>query len=287
VSPVTRCHLEIDSYTAADGHRLAVHIWETSAAPRAEVVFLHGISSHAGWYNRGNEQLAASGIQVHFLDRRGSGLNTENRGDIDRWQTWVSDVVVYLKQLRNDSAKPAVLCGISWGGKLAAAVARSHPELIGALGLICPGLYSPFEPGIVKRLVLRAPVMRRLQRRRIAIPLRDPALFTDNPPWQAFIANDPRTLRHITWRFAREDRVLSRYARHAAPHLSMPLLLMLAGRDRIIDNRRVRDFYDRASSANKTLVEYPEAGHTLEFEPDPQAYFNDLANWIVRAMSAI
>ncbi|MCI0335529.1 MAG: lysophospholipase [Planctomycetes bacterium] len=270
----------IEFYNAADGRRLAVRVWRTNESPRAQVVFLHGISSHGGWYVRGNESLAGAGFQVHFLDRRGSGLNTEDRGDVDHWQTWIDDVAIYLEQLGESQSKPVVLCGISWGGKLAVAVARRHPELTGALGLICPGLYSPFEPGIVKRLALAAPVTTRVQRRRVAIPLRDPELFTDNPPWRAFIASDPLTLREITWRFAREDRELSRYARESAPFLTQPLLLMLAGRDRIIDNRRVRDFFARVASENKSLIEYPSAAHTLEFEPDPQPYFNDLANWI-------
>jgi pimeloyl-ACP methyl ester carboxylesterase len=173
-----------------------------------------------------------------------------------------------------------VLCGISWGGKLAVAVARRHPQLVGTLGLICPGLYSPFEPGLVKRLVLRVPIIERLQRCRIKIPLRDPALFTGTRQWQDFIAADERTLRKITFRFAREDRRLTSYAREAAPSLQMPLLLMLVGRDRIIDNARVRGFYDQLPSVRKTLMEYPDATHTLEFEPDPQPYFKDLAKWI-------
>ena len=273
----------IESYTATNGRRLAVRVWDTNRTPWARVVFQHGISSHAGWYIRGSEHLSAAGIQVHFIDRRGSGLNTENRGDVDHWQTWIEDVAIYLQQISDAYSSPVLLCGISWGGKLAAAVARRHPELVGALGLICPGLYSPFEPGVIQRLALRAPVPRRIHCRRIAIPLRNSALFTDNPPWQRFIADDPATLRDITWRFAREDRALTRYARQAAPFLHMPILLMLAGCDRIIDNRRVRRFYTRVLSDNKTLIEYPEAAHTLEFEPDPQPYFNDLANWIGRA----
>jgi alpha-beta hydrolase superfamily lysophospholipase len=248
-------------------------------------VFLHGISSHAGWYARGNEELSAAGIEVHFLDRRGSGVDTQNRGDIDHWWTWIDDVATYLKQLRGVSADSVVLCGISWGGKLAAAVARRHPELVGGLGLICPGLYSPFEPGPVSRLALRMPLPRRMQCHRIAIPLRNPALFTDNPTWQAFIAEDASTLREITWRFAREDRTLTHYARQSAPFLKMPLLLMLAGRDQIIDNRRVVDFYERVPNGNKTIIEYPNAAHTLEFEPDPQPYFVELIGWL-RAISS-
>jgi len=269
---------QIAFYNAGDGRRLAVRAWEANPSPRARVVLLHGITSHSGWYNRSCEHLAGAGFDVHFLDRRGSGLNVDQPGDVDRWTTWIDDVARYLEPLRD--GQPIVLCGISWGGKLAAAVARRHPGLVQALALICPGLYSPHEPGWIKRAVLAGPAPRRLRNRRVRIPLDRPALFTDSPTWREFIAHDPLTLRQVTWRFAREDRQLTRYARQAAPYLHMPLLLMLAGRDRIVDNRRTRAFFSRTGPIRRTLIEYPNAAHTLEFEADPEPYIADLVNWI-------
>lgn len=272
----------IDFYRAADGRQLAMRVWPAMAPPRARVVVLHGITSHGGWYNRSCEHLAAAGFDVHFLDRRGSGLNVEEPGDVESWQTWLDDVRVYLEAGRD--VQPTVLCGISWGGKLAAAVARRDPALLRGLALICPGLYSPHEPGPLKRLALRAPAMRRLERRRLRIPLRPAALFTDSPLWREFIAQDPLTLREVTWRFAREDRLLTRFARQAAPFLRTPLLLVLAGRDRIVNNRRTRNFFFRTTTAQRTLLEYPNAAHTLEFESDPVPYFRDLTDWIGAAV---
>ena len=55
---------------------------------------------------------------------------------------------------------------------------------------------------------------------------------------------------------------------------------MLAGRDRIVDNDRTRAFVARLASADTTTIEYPEAHHTLEFEPDPGQYARDLISWI-------
>jgi alpha-beta hydrolase superfamily lysophospholipase len=270
---------KIDFYPAVDGRRLAVRVWNVSSPPLARIVFLHGITSHGGWYHRSCQHLAGRDFEVHFLDRRGSGLNADQPGDVDHWTTWIDDVAAYLEPLGREL--PVVLCGISWGSKLATAVARRHPGLLHALGLICPGLYSPHEPGILKRVALRAPVRARVrQRRRLEIPLRFPSLFTDSPEGRKFIAEDPLSLRRITWRFAREDRVLTRYARQAAPYLHMPLLLVLAGRDRIVDNRRTRSFFHRTGAVNRTLVEYPHAAHTLEFESDPEPYFADLTEWI-------
>jgi acylglycerol lipase len=297
----------IDYYRATDGRRLAARVWEaaghgeSSAAtgqPRPRVVFLHGITSHGGWYDRSCRYLAEAGFEVHFLDRRGSGLNLDcEPGDVDRHQTWLDDVEVYLEALariplpcREGSGEgsqvspprqaPPVLCGISWGGKLAVAVARHRPHLVKALGLLCPGLYSPHEPGLVGRTLLAMPKPARLMQRRVWIPLQDPALFTDSPRRRDYIADDPLSLRKVTVRFARADRRLTRFARRSAPFLRLPVLLMLSGYDRIVDNRRTRAFLGRVPSAHKTLIEYPNAAHTLEFERDPLPYFRDLADWV-------
>ena len=141
-------------------------------------------------------------------------------------------------------------------------------------------------PGLVKRAALAAPVPGWLQRRRVRIPLRRPELFTNGARWWEFNARDPLSLRSVTWRFAQQDRRLTRYARESAQFLRMPLLLMLAGQDRIVDNWRTRRFF-RQAAGYKTLVEYPGAAHTLEFEPDPGAYFADLTEWIGRVVAGV
>ena len=97
----------IEFYEAAHGRRLAVRLWDSPDAARARVVFLHGVTSHGGWYTRSCQHLAAAGCEVHFLDRRGSGLNRQQPGDVDHWQTWLDDVAVYLKQIRGP--QPVVL----------------------------------------------------------------------------------------------------------------------------------------------------------------------------------
>ncbi len=301
----------IDYYDAPDGRRLAVRVWDAVGPPRGRVVFLHGITSHGGWYDRSCHHLAEAGFEVHFLDRRGSGLNIDHRaGDVDRHETWIDDVAAHLDALAHiplprregpgegfpappagaDSQTPPsplhppVLCGISWGGKLAVAVARRRPHLVRGLGLLCPGLYSPHEPGPLRRLLLAAPKPPRMRERRVWIPLRDPALFTDTPKWLEYIEHDPLSLRTVTVRFAQADRQLTRLARRSAPFLHLPLLLVLSGRDRIVDNGRTREFLGRSPATHKTLIEYPNAAHTLEFEPDPLPYFRDLVDWLGRVV---
>ncbi len=271
----------IAGHTAPDGYRFAVRVWDAqgAAAPRGLVVCLHGIISHGGWYDVSCRELARAGFEVHFLDRRGSGLNFVGRGDVDRWQTWPADVEHYLAALPGQG--PRVLLGISWGGKLAAAVARRRPELVDALGLICPGLFAHRGANALQRVALRAAQAMRLARVRVSIPLKDPALFTGQPRWQSYIAGDGLALRKVTVRFALADLELSRFAVEAPSEMKPKAgLLVLAGHDQIIDNHRVRRFFDSSACIEKRILDYPEATHTLDFEPDPAGYLHDLRTWV-------
>jgi alpha-beta hydrolase superfamily lysophospholipase len=47
----------------------------------------------------------------------------------------------------------------------------------------------------------------------------------------------------------------------------LPVLVLLAGQEKIVDNARTRAWADRRLR-KKQVIEYPGAYHTLEFEPD-------------------
>ena len=266
---------QIQIYRAADGYRCAARVWKTPN-PVGRVVFLHGIISHGGWYLRSCQALAAAGFEVHFLDRRGSGLNADARGDVVDCQTWIDDARGYIWSLPSDA--PKLLMGISWGGKLAVATLKRSPELVAGMALICPGLYAQYGSNRFQRRALAIAARLGLEKRKAPIPLRNPALFTDSAAWQRFVGEDPLTLRTVTIRAALADIKLTQEARQNPELVTTPTLLMLSSRDRIIDNARVRELFSRFSSSDKRLREYP-AAHTLEFEDDPGPYLQDLCGW--------
>jgi len=47
----------------------------------------------------------------------------------------------------------------------------------------------------------------------------------------------------------------------------VPILILLAGQEKIVDNLRTRTWINRHFQ-KKQIIEYPTAFHTLEFEPD-------------------
>jgi alpha-beta hydrolase superfamily lysophospholipase len=268
----------IETFTASDGYPLRYRRYPAQQASRGRVVCLHGIQSHGGWYTASCAYLAEQGWDVDFLDRRGSGLNDPARGDTSGSRRLLMDLAEFLS---HSPGPPPFLLAISWAGKLAVALERFRPGLTAGLVLVAPGLCPIVQPVLRQRLAI---AWSRLARpgRLFPIPLDNPELFTTTPDWQQFIRDDPLSLRRATARLLVASVFLDRAARRAAPHVRVPVLLLLAGRDRIIDNARTRAYFQRLGSTDKEVIEYPEAHHTLEFEPDPTAYFADLAGWLGR-----
>jgi alpha-beta hydrolase superfamily lysophospholipase len=243
---------------------------------------VHGIQSHAGWYEFSCQRLAEAGFAVSFLDRRGSGQNHEARGDTPSFRRLLDDIAEFLRPMRHqEPSVPIFLGGISWGGKPVTALQRRHPGLCDGLALLCPGFRPQVRPSRKERLGI---MLSRLvtPRRLFPVPLSDPQLFTANPRWQEFIRDDPLSIRRATARFFVESVRLDLYLRFALSYVRLPVLLMLAEHDRIIDNGRTRAFVERFPSTDKEIHEYAGAHHTLEFEADPEPFLADLLHWLER-----
>src|SRR4051794_36050025 len=90
----------VESFTTGDGYRCQYRHYPAAGPPRAEVVGVHGIQSHAGWYEHSCIQLAQAGFAVSFLDRRGSGMNPEARGDAPGFRRLLDDLADFLRPLR-------------------------------------------------------------------------------------------------------------------------------------------------------------------------------------------
>lgn len=276
----TEAPCTIEMFQAADGYRWKYRRYLPTGQSRGQIVCLHGIQSHGGWYTHSCAQLAQAGFQVDFLDRRGSGLNDEARGDAPNFRRMLDDVGEYIQHLRKQApALPVFLLAISWGGKLAVALQKRHPGLTNGLILLCPGLFSQVRTSVLQKLRI---AWARLvsPRRRFPIPLNDPELFTATPRWLEFLRDDPLALHDATARLLIESIRLDLYLLRCASQVRASTLLLLAEQDRIIDNPAVRRYVESFATTDKKIIEYPGAQHTLEFEPEPERFLADLRQWL-------
>jgi alpha-beta hydrolase superfamily lysophospholipase len=262
-----------------DGTALYYREW-APRHPKGAVICVHGIRSHGAWYIGSCGRLAERGYRVLFPDRRGSGLNRDagTPGD-ERVARWVGDVGQFAARASVElRGKPVHLLGISWGGRIAAAVAAAGRVRVRSVVLSAPGIVALRDCGLGTKISVAAALLLN-PRRDFSIPLEDPALFTDDPDERNYIEQDLFGVRRASARFLLESGKLERLGRRSLRTLRIPLLLLLAGRDRIVDNAGTKRLFEECPAADKVLKVYPEARHTLEFDACREEYLDDLAAW--------
>jgi len=265
------------------GYRTSAYLCRPAGPTRGPVVYLHGIQSHPGWFVGSASALAAAGHAVYMPVRRGSGDNTRRRGHAFTYGQLLRDVAAACRfALRHSGADAFGLLGVSWGGKLAAAYAagRRRPRPA-TLTLVAPGIAPLVDlPAGRKLAVLAAAVLCPLLR--FGIPLNDPALFTDNEAMREYLRGASYRLRRATAGFLFASGCLDVLLRRAAAGaIDVPTTLLLASRDRIIDGAATRRAVQRLT-VGRAVVRELAAAHTIEFAEQPEAFFQALAEAVVR-----
>ena len=274
---------EIQSFLTSGGYKLHYRHYHSISIgiPKATIVFIHGIQSHGGWYESSCKKFVQAGYRVLFLDRRGSGLNEVSRGDSPSFRTLLDDLKEFLQYQRKEigEATLLILGAISWGGKIAFGLEIRMANLVDGFVLLAPGFCPKVHPTRKERFFIALGSLF-TPRRLFNIPLNDPELFTANPRAKKFLKEDPLALRKATARFLIDSVRLDFYLRMFRTKISKPILLLIAGQDKIIDNEKTIAFVKGFASGSLIIKEYPKAHHTFEFEPEPQLHIEEIKEWL-------
>jgi alpha-beta hydrolase superfamily lysophospholipase len=275
--------VEVTPLTLSDGYETSVYICRSrrdvgeSALPSAStlpVLQLHGIQSHPGWFMGSAVALARAGHDVFQVVRRGTGLNKIARGDCPSLRQLLDDVDSACEfVLENTNSARLSMTGISWGGKLLTAyLALRRPTQVSAVTLIAAGIRSKVDVPLAVKMQIALRLLIHPDKL-FDIPLNDVELFTNNEPMRQYLRQDQYRLRQASARFlAGSKRIDLELRRCKSGSISVPTTLILAGDDRIIHNDQTLREVRRLTAGKAKAVELPGA-HTLEFEPDPSAFY--------------
>jgi pimeloyl-ACP methyl ester carboxylesterase len=248
-------------YLGAGGRELAFRKVEASPC-RHRLLYLHGIESHGAWFLPAAYRLRDEGCSTYLLDRRGSGLN-ERESTAPSPRTLLEDI----RRFREHLGDPEIhLVGLSWGGKLAFAAALDRPSRLRSLVLIVPGLRSRLSLTPAQKLHFLFDLVFRGGRRVFPLPIR-PEMFTRSPAYLDYIRRDPLRVTEASGRFLLTSLRLDRMVSRGAHRLAVSTLLVLAGRDRIVDNEAVESLLQAVQE--KVVLRkrmFADATHSLQFD---------------------
>jgi alpha-beta hydrolase superfamily lysophospholipase len=265
-------------FQVADGS-LALRDWPVPAGVerRGALLLVHGLGEHSGRYAHVAERLTGIGLAVRGYDHRGHGRSAGTRGSIPHAEALLDDIRAVFDDLRGDD-EPPFLLGHSMGGAIAARAATGGWVAPRALVLSSPALSVPL-PGWQRAGMAVA--------RRLA-PARP---LPNNLPLDK-LSHDAREVEAYKRDELNHDRITPRLydfmadagaaARRDAARFTVPTLLLVAGRDRLVDPQGAREFAAALPPGVGTLHVYDDLYHELfnEREPDRTRVLDELCTWL-------
>ena len=269
---------------AADGTHLFVLDWPAPVGQPTcgGVVLMHGLGEHCGRYAHVAQFFNQLGWTVRAYDQRGHGRSSGPRGDVPADGTLLDDAAQVLADFSSTHADlwvtPPLLFGHSMGGLFAARFATSARLPLRGLILSSPLLVlrlTPFQS-------MLAAVMRRLA----------PGFAVSNGLKAAYLSHDlalvaayridPYGQGKISARLLRAIRAAIEQVQRDAASLRLPVLMVVAGDDRLVDASGSEQFYARSDPARVVMHRYPQMYHEIFNEIDKDQVFDDLRVWLTQ-----
>jgi len=258
--------------------------------PRGAVVIVHGLAEHSGRYRDTAEFLSSRGWAVFTGDLRGHGLSPDvpgaGRVHIRRFVDYFNDVDAFIDRARKTCEDlPLFLLGHSMGGLITVRYALERPSGLAGVVVSSPalGTHPDFQPplvlkllvGLLSRLAPKLLVKSELQADAVS---RDPAVV------KAYL-DDPLISQQVSVRWYSEMLKAMKTSHREAHALSVPMLLMQSGADRLVDPAAPGRWAAMAPPTLVELVSWDGFYHEMLNEPEKQRVRERIVDWLERTVS--
>jgi alpha-beta hydrolase superfamily lysophospholipase len=266
---------ETGKFIALDGQVLYYNKWK-SENPEHVLIFINGLESHAGWFSGMAADLVKKRIAIYGLDRRGSGLNVRNFG---KFEAWINDINRLIKRTRKENPGAKIhLISVCFGAKSVTACAIRKAERFDSLIYLSPGMSVRVKPTLIEKLKIGLSMLPWLSFN-VRSPIRDDEMFTDSPEALYFLYNDRlRTFSPRASVFFQSKKIDS-YISKNSDKVKIPSLVLLAGKDQIVDNAKTKMAFQRFDQKPK-IIEYHESEHVIFFGRAKNKLTGDIADFI-------
>jgi len=254
--------------------------WDAGAGARGVVALVHGLGEHSGRYPHLAEALNRAGYALAAFDLRGHGRSAGKRGVIPSYDALLDDVSLLLTEASNRyPGLPLFLYGHSLGANIVMTYTfQPRPSLAGVVAT-GPALRLPFDPPAWQITLGR--LMDKIWPS-FTQPngLETQALSRDPEIVQKYV-EDPLVHNQVSGRLAFGFLDAGRWLLAHASELSVPLLLMHGGADRITDPNASRAFAADAGELCSLKI-WDGFYHEIHNEPEQAQVFEHLIAWLDR-----
>ncbi|TFG28527.1 alpha/beta hydrolase [Candidatus Thorarchaeota archaeon] len=275
---------EETNYIGYDGTHMFMALWKPDDdKPRALLIVLHGLGSHAGDFKNLGEYFANRGLAVFIPDLRGFGHYSGIMGHVMRFDEYIEDIQNLVMQVKDRYLnKITFLFGSSLGGVNAIRYVKTYPKTVDGLILHCPAVSQTL--GIGKGTRVAGQILSWLNVKKYFSSGLNYEDASRNPSVIKEHETDPLRFDDVTPRFGIEGLKASEDAFNSASMIKMPVLLQQAGEDKLVSPNRSKEFFENLLSEDKTWHLYEGLYHELHVEPESAQVLGDMENWLAKRL---
>lgn len=246
--------------------------WEADH-PRGVFVIVHGAGEHHGRYDWLIDKWLSQGFHVVMGDLPGQGQTTRRRGHIESFDDYIEAVSDWVESAEAYDL-PIFLLGHSLGGLVAirSMMEKRFPIQAILLSSPCMGILHP-PTKTLKAAAWAANSIVPKMRVRIKSSSNNPSA-TRNEERLKQDAEDPLIVQKVSIRWYNElERAMKNASASVGDFPDVPLLLMQAGEDKIVDKHAVINWFNRVSASDRTYKEWDGLYHEIFNEPERDDVF--------------
>lgn len=266
-------------FTGVRGVHIYHQSWLPEDEPRAALLIVHGLAEHSGRYMNVVNRFIPLGYGIYGFDLPGHGRSDGARVYVKRFDDFIAVLRIYVGMVRGwQRDKPVFLMGHSMGALISTIFLLDHQaEFAGAI-LSGPGVRVPAH--ISRSTVVLAKLLSTLLPRMGVIGL-DPAGVSRDPAVVRAYVGDPLVYTgKTTARLAYEMLKAMHRVPAEASRITLPVLIVQGGADKLVDPDGARMLYNTISSPNKTIKIYDGLYHEVFNEPEHDQVLDDVEAWL-------
>jgi len=266
-------------FTGVRGARIYYQYWLPDSKPRAVILISHGLAEHSGRYMNVVSRFVPLGYAVYSLDHLGHGRSDGRRVYVRQFANYTDVLGNYLAMIGKwQPGRRIFLLGHSMGALVAASLLLDYQSaftgaILSGPSVVVPKNVSRSTIAIARLLSTLAPTIGLMGLDATGVS-RDPAVV------RAYI-DDPLVYKgKTTARLAYELVKTMQRVTAKASRMTLPMMILQGGADRLVDPDGARMLYDTIGSSDKTLKIYDNLYHEVYNEPERDQVLGDVEAWL-------
>ncbi|MFA6079101.1 MAG: alpha/beta fold hydrolase [Candidatus Omnitrophota bacterium] len=247
--------------------------------PKAILLLVHGIGAHSGRWDAAAAFFLKKNISsyaVELWDPKAAGKAADQGSRFRSYYDKITSLHAIIS--RENPSKKIFLVGESLGALVSFLFCAARPDLFSGLICLSPAFATKNKVSTLDCIKMLAPIF--YDPGRQFSLLFDSSMCTRDEDYRRMMDRDPLEYRSISSKMIFDILLAQAHAGMEKNKISVPVLFLLAGEDKIVDAAQARRVFNSLAVKDKALVEFPGMYHSLSVDLGKESVFEEMSKWM-------